>query len=179
MPNFHRYIIILIVWQELHSQNPSTIMEYQHETIWNNRFIRIDGEPVSYSSWYRKGVTKIYHLLNESGKRKGKKSILNSELLIAVRNTTSLPRTSRPKLLVKRLSWKYLNLRIRVERKLVEQNFSAKAIYELPYKVTMENKLKYFHYNVVHDILPTNSNLYKMKLRISPSCDRSSHPKKI
>ena len=109
----------------------------------------------------------------------GKHQFLIQNVLIAVTNTTSLPRTSRPKLLVKRLSWKYLNLRIRVERKLVEQNFSAKAIYELPYKVTMENKLRCFHYNVVHGILPTNSNLYKMKLRISPSFDRSSHPKNI
>ena len=55
------------VWQELHSKNLSTAMEYLHETIWNNRFIRIDGKPVFCSSWYRKGVTKIHHLLNEKG----------------------------------------------------------------------------------------------------------------
>ena len=65
VPRFYRDI--LTVWQELHSKNPSTIMEYQNETIWNNRFIRIDGKPVFYVSWYRKGVTKIYHLLNKSG----------------------------------------------------------------------------------------------------------------
>ena len=58
---------ILTVWQELHSKNPSTTMEYLHETIWKNRFIRIDGKQVLYSSWYRKGVTKIHHLLNERG----------------------------------------------------------------------------------------------------------------
>ena len=61
-------------------------------------------------------------------------------------------------------------------RKLVEQNLTAKAIYELPFKVTMENKLRCFQYKVVHNILPTNSKLYKMKLRTSPSCDRCSHP---
>ena len=65
VPRFYRDI--LTVWRELHAKNLSTIMEYQHETIWNNRFIRIDGKPVFYTSWYRKGVTKIYHLLNESG----------------------------------------------------------------------------------------------------------------
>ena len=60
VPSFYRDI--LTVWQELHSKNPSTTMEYLHEIIWNNRFIRIDGKPVFYSSWYRKGVTKIHHL---------------------------------------------------------------------------------------------------------------------
>ena len=63
-----------------------------------------------------------------------------------------------------------------VERNLVEQNLSIKAVYELPFKVTMENKLRCFQYKVIHNILPTNSNLYKMKLRTSPSCDRCSHP---
>ena len=29
---------------------------------------------------------------------------------------------------------------------------------------------------MIPNILPTNSNLYKMKLRTSPSCDRCSHP---
>ena len=65
VPSFYRDV--LAAWQELHSQNPSTTMEYLHETIWNNRFIRIGGKPVFYSSWYKKVVTKIYHLLNERG----------------------------------------------------------------------------------------------------------------
>ena len=46
------YRNILTVWQKLHSKDPSTIMEYQHETIWNNRFVGIDGKPVFYASWY-------------------------------------------------------------------------------------------------------------------------------
>ena len=63
----------------------------------------------------------------------------------------------------------------RVEAKLVEQNLPVKAIYELPFKVTMENKLRCFQYKVTHDILPTNNKLYKMRLKASPSCDRCSH----
>ena len=63
-----------------------------------------------------------------------------------------------------------------VERKVVEQNLLTKAVYELPFKVTIENKLRCFQYKMLHNILPTNSNLYKMKLRTSPSCDRCSHP---
>ena len=65
VPSFYRDI--RTVWQELHSMNPSTTMEYQHETIWNDCFIKIHGKPVFYSSWYRRGVTKIHHLLNERG----------------------------------------------------------------------------------------------------------------
>ena len=40
----------------------------------------------------------------------------------------------------------------------------------------MENELRCFQYQVVHNILPTNRNLYNMKLRTSPRCDRFSHP---
>ena len=42
-----------------------------------------------------------------------------------------------------------------VERKLVEQNLLTKSVYELPFKVTMENKLRCFQYMVVHNILPS------------------------
>ena len=178
-------------------------MEYQNETIWNNRFIRIDGKPVFYVSWYRKGVTKIYHLLNKNGnflsrsnfQRKyglavdfltyngllsaipnlWKKSILNSKPLnnsgehnLSSENVTA--KIERKMFVLKML--KPPN----VERILAEQNLTVKAIYELPFKVTMENKLRCFQYKVVHNILPTNSKLYKMKLRTSPSCDRCNHP---
>jgi len=60
VPKFYRDI--LTVWMELHSKNPSTAKDYQNETIWNNRFIRIDGKPAFYSS----RVIKIHNLLNES-----------------------------------------------------------------------------------------------------------------
>ena len=63
-----------------------------------------------------------------------------------------------------------------VERKRLEQNISTKTVYELAFKVTMENKLRCFQYQVVHNILYTKSNLRKLKLRTSPSCDRCSHP---
>ena len=202
VPSFYRDI--LTVWQELHSKNPSTTMEYPHETIWNNRFIRIDGKPVFYSSWYKKGVTKIHHLLNERGtflsrsdfQRKygltvnfltyngilaatpgeWKKSILNSELLDNSEGHNLMPANVTAKAARKMFVLKRLEPP-NVERKLVEQNISTKAVYELPFNVTMENKLRCFQYKVVHNILPTNSNLYNMKLRTSPSCDRCSHPR--
>ena len=45
----------------------------------------------------------------------------------------------------------------------MEQNISPKAVYELPFKVTMENELRCFQYNVVHNILRTHSSLCNMK----------------
>ena len=106
----------------------------------------------------------------------GKKSILNSELLDNseehnLKSADITAKTARKMFVLKML--KPPN----VERKfLVEQNISTKAVYELPFKVSMENKLRCFQYKVVHNILPTNSNLYNMKLRTSPSCDCCSHP---
>ena len=63
-----------------------------------------------------------------------------------------------------------------VEMKLNEHNLPVKAIYELPFKVTMENKLRCFQFKVIYNILPTNNKLYKMKLKTSPSCDRCGNP---
>ena len=39
VPKFYRDILTL--WQELHSKDPSKGNDYQRESIWNNRFIRI------------------------------------------------------------------------------------------------------------------------------------------
>ena len=104
-----------------------------------------------------------------------KKSILNSEPLnnSGEHNLTSANVTAKNarKMFVLRML-KPPN----VERILAEKNLTVKAIYELPFKVTIENKLRCFQYKVVHNILPTNSKLYKMKLRTSPSCDCLNHP---
>ena len=64
VPSFYKEIPT--VWQELHSKDPSSAKEYENEILWNNRFIRIDGKSVFYPSWYRKGIIKIGHLLNDN-----------------------------------------------------------------------------------------------------------------
>ena len=103
-----------------------------------------------------------------------KKSILNSEPLNnnGEHNLTSANVTAK-------IARKMFVLRMlkppNVERILAKQNLTFKAIYELPFKVTIENKLRCFQYKVVHNILSTNSKLYKMKLRTSPRCDRCNH----
>ena len=65
VPKFYRDI--LTVWQELHSKNPSTVKDYQNETVWKNRFIRIDGKSVFYASWwYKKGLLKFTTFLTKT-----------------------------------------------------------------------------------------------------------------
>jgi len=43
---------------------------------------------------------------------------------------------------------------------------SVKAVYELPFKVTVENKLRSYQFKLIHNIIPTNLSLYKMSMKI-------------
>ena len=63
-----------------------------------------------------------------------------------------------------------------VETELVEKHLPLKAIYEVPFKVTIEDKLRCFQFKIIHNILPSNSSLNKMKLKSSSSCYRCNHP---
>ena len=74
---------------------------------------------------------------------KKKKSVLNSELL-----GNSEGHNLKPTNVTAKTAGKLFVLKMfkppNVERTLVEQNISTKAVYELPSKVTMENKLRCF-----------------------------------
>ena len=59
-----------------------------------------------------------------------------------------------------------------VEINLKKQVPNVKAVYELPFKVTVENKLRSFQSKVIHNIIPTNRSLYKMNIKDSLRCDR-------
>jgi len=59
-----------------------------------------------------------------------------------------------------------------VEINLKKQVLNVKAVYELPFKVTVENKLRNFQFKLIHNIIPTNLSLYKMSIQDSPRCDR-------
>ena len=56
------YKEVLNVWKVLRSNDPFTANELKNEILWNNRFIKIGGKSFFYSSWYKKGITKIFHL---------------------------------------------------------------------------------------------------------------------
>jgi len=105
-----------------------------------------------------------------------KRSILNSERIFTDVDRNDLS----PANVTTKFARELLVLKVfkapNVEIKLVEKHLFIKAICELPFKVTLENKLRCFQYKVIHNILPTNSRLHKMKLKTSPSCDRCSSP---
>ena len=105
-----------------------------------------------------------------------KRSILNSERILTDVDRNDLS----PANVTAKCARELLVLKVfkapNVEIKLVEKHLLIKAIYELPFKVTLENKLRCFQYKLIHNILPTNSRLHKMKLKTSPSCDRCSSP---
>ena len=52
-----------------------------------------------------------------------------------------------------------------VEINLKKQVPNVKAVYELPFKVTVENKLRSFQFKLIHNIIPTNLSLYKMNIK--------------
>ena len=62
------------------------------------------------------------------------------------------------------------------ESYLREQTFTPSAVYELPFKITIENKLRSFQFKLIHNILPTNQCLWKMNVKSSPKCEQCDAP---
>ena len=63
-----------------------------------------------------------------------------------------------------------------VERYLEEQKLKPKEVYELPFKITIENKLRSFQFKLTHNLIPTNQLLFKMKIKTSHNCERCESP---
>ena len=51
-----------------------------------------------------------------------------------------------------------------------DENLDWKAIYKIPFLATIDSKTRIFQFKILHRILFTNSNLFKMKLVPSPLC---------
>ena len=64
------------------------------------------------------------------------------------------------------------------ESYLREQTFTPSAVYvyELPFKITIENKLRSFQFKFIHNILPTNQRLWKMNVKSSSKCEQYDAP---
>jgi len=58
-----------------------------------------------------------------------------------------------------------------VEISLSKQVSNVKDVYELPFKVTVENKLRSFQFKIIHSIIPTNLSQHKMNIKESPHCE--------
>ena len=55
------------------------------------------------------------------------------------------------------------------ESYLRKQKFTPSAVYELPFKITIEKKLRRFQFKLIQNILPTNQCLWKMNVKSSPT----------
>ena len=62
------------------------------------------------------------------------------------------------------------------ESYLREQTYTPSAVYELPFKITIENKPRSFQLKLIHNILPTNQRLWKMNVKSSPKCEQCDAP---
>ena len=60
---------ILEIWQEANYEE--NIMSDYHPRslpLWYNSLIRVENRPVSYKDWFLKGILKVEHLMDDSGK---------------------------------------------------------------------------------------------------------------
>ena len=80
---------------------------------------------------------------------------------------TSFPPVKKARLILAEQSFSPPN----VEVSLTKQVPNVKDVYELPFKVTVENKLRSFQFKIIHNIIPTNLSLYKMNIKESPQCE--------
>ena len=62
------------------------------------------------------------------------------------------------------------------ESYLREQTFTPSAVYELPFKITIENKLRSFQFKLIPNIPPTNQRPWKMNVKSSPKCKQCDAP---
>ena len=179
------YKNVLAVWQELNSKNPHNTNKFKQEIIWNNRFKKIDGKSFYYKAWGNKGIWKISEILDIHGQSlsfenfKCKFGIhctfLNyAGVLVAIPKfwkrkiignvangdnepVPSLNSSSTKKACVMHAERSF-SCPI-VEISLRKQVLNVKTVYELPFKVTVENKLRSFQFKLMHNIIPINHSL--------------------
>ena len=177
LPPFYKSIIT--VWQELHSKTPLNINEMKDEILWNNRFIKIGGKTIYYKAWVSKGIRKINDLLDSHSlfpffknfkscfgvcctfldyagllatiPKHWKNAILYSNqtasneslvTLLSVDNVLA----KRARLLLAERSF----CPLLAEFHLKEPNLNPSTVYELPFKITIENKLRSFQFKLIH-----------------------------
>ena len=66
LPAFYKNV--LVVWQELNSKDNIDVKEIQHEILWNNRFIKINGKSIYYKTWVNRGILKVCDLFDTQGR---------------------------------------------------------------------------------------------------------------
>ena len=198
LPEFYKQIIHH--WQKIVSMTPRSKTEILSQTIWNNKFITIDKKMVYLPLWHRAGIKKISDLFDENENcflpflSLRNKYTLTCNFLQYHGLISAIPKSWKkllytnsgvpisPPLQTCTITCKMLYDKLLTlqnlppptsEKKLLsygitKENFNK--IYLLPFKATKEVKLAIFQHKIIHNILTTNSILYKMKKVASPSC---------
>ena len=180
---------ILEIWLEVNFEQKVTSDEHFFASpLWYNSLIRIENKPVLYKDWFTKGVTKVKHLMNDSGNLLSLPAFQNKYslkvwplayygLISAVkllkrhipRNTTwpSLKYESRASRLVyKKLVSKKSELPSSSQQKWLEDvniTINWKTAYQLSLQCTKSTKLIVFNLKFLRRRLSTNNFLKKNK----------------
>lgn len=198
LPEFYKQIIHH--WQKIVSTTPHSKTEILSQTIWNNKFITIDKKMVYLPHWQQAGINQISDLYDEHENcflpflSLRNKYTLNCNFLQYHGLISAIPQSWKKLLHVnsgdsttpsppictitcKMLYDKLLTLENlpppTSERKLLSYGIAKEnlnKVYLLPFKATKEVKLAIFQHKIIHNILATNSILYKMKKIASPAC---------
>ena len=66
LPLFYQDLIT--TWQNIQSTSiPNTGTDIMNEMLWHNNFITIEGKPIFFKTWYRKGVRFIRDIVDDQG----------------------------------------------------------------------------------------------------------------
>ena len=197
LPEFYR--TILSYWQSFKLVTNHEVSA-EKQIIWNNRDILVDGKPIFYNSWVNKGIICIKDLLAEDLNFLSLtelKAKLNLEVpfttfygilqaipkiwKVKLRNTVSskvqslsLPSTKIAYSIL--LSKSYLIPT--GESKILNYGFTKENIqnvYMLPFRILHEPKLIIFQFKIIHNILPTQSSLFRAGIKDSDSCPLCSY----
>ena len=193
LPAFYKSV--LTVWQEFHSETPLSL----------NEMNKIGGKTIYYKPWVRKSIWKINDLLDSHGHflsfenfkssfgvrctflayagllatipKEWKNTILDS-------NQTAMNKSLASQLTVDNVLAKYARLLLAkrsfcpslAQFHLKEQKLNPSAVYDLPFKITIEIKLRSFQFKLIQNIIPTNQHLWKMNIKASPQCEECNFP---
>ena len=180
LPAFYKNVVA--VWQELNSRDPLDAKEIQQEILWNNRFIMISGKSIYYKTWVNKGILRVCNLLDTHGQflcfedfkckfgvrctfldyagvlaaipKLWKSKILginpmDVEPFKSLTDSDTFPFTKKARLILAKESFPPPI----VEISLSKQVSNVKDVYELPFKVTVENKLRSFQFKIIYQSL--------------------------
>ena len=198
LPKFYNDVITY--WQELSNNLPKTKCDVLNQIIWNNQFIKINKKSVFFQNWHIGGIKNVSSLVDEQKKRflsfqsfqqkfhincnflqyYGLLSAIPSAWKELLKSQTGNLSSSTPT--IENLTCKVIyHLLINgknlppptAEKRLIKCGFDPsqrRKIYSLPFVVTKEVKLSVFQFKLIHNILNTNSLLYKMQIIDSPTC---------